>query len=167
MTGPLFLVGFMGSGKSAVGRRVAQQLDLEFRDCDRLIAAAAGKTVEEIFREDGEAAFRETENRVVEQLCTGGALVAATGGGAFLSFRTRSRMIVSGITVWLDVPLPVIRTRLAADRPDRPLYDRDDPVGMRLLYEKRMPSYALARHRVDGTDLERAVEQVVRLIRGR
>ena len=167
MTAPLFLVGFMGSGKSAVGRRVAQQLDLEFRDCDRLIAAVAGKTVEEIFREDGESAFRDTESGVVEQLCTGEALVAATGGGAFLSFRPRSRMIVSGITVWLDVPLPVIRTRLAADRENRPLYDRDDPVGMRLLYEKRLPSYALARHRVDGTDLETAVKQVVRFTRER
>ncbi len=162
----LFLVGFMGSGKSTVGRLVAGELGLEFRDSDEVIAGSYGKTVEQIFREDGEAAFRDLECDVAEQLCSGGPLVAATGGGAFLSFRSRSRMIASGITVWLDVPLATIRTRMAGDSP-RPLWNPDDPIAMRLLYEKRRPSYALAGHRVGATDLEAAVGQVVRLTRGR
>jgi shikimate kinase len=166
MTGPLFLVGFMGSGKTAVGRRVAEELGVEFNDSDHLITAAEGRTVDRIFHEDGEAAFRQLERRVVEQLCDRGPLVAATGGGAFLSFPVRRRMIDSGITVWLDVALPTIRGRLESDS-IRPVWDRDDPVGMRVLYEKRLPCYALAGYRVDATDLENAVGQVVRLTRGR
>ena len=165
MKRPLFLVGFMGSGKSAVGRLVAVELGLEFRDSDELIAGCSGKTVQRIFRDQGESAFRALESEVIGQLCSGRNLVAAAGGGAFLSFGSRRRMIASGTTVWLDTPLAMIRARLADDR-SRPLWNEDDPAGMRMLYERRRPSYALAGYRVGGADPDVAVEQVVRIIRG-
>jgi shikimate kinase len=166
MTGPLFLVGFMGSGKSALGARVAGELGLDFSDTDALIAGSRGKTVEQIFAEKGEAAFREMESELVDRLCSGKPLVAATGGGTFLSFRSRQRMIAVGITVWLDTPLQAIYTRLADDG-SRPLWNRDDTTGMQMLFDTRRPTYALARYRVDGADPDAAVEQLAGIIRRR
>jgi shikimate kinase len=166
MTGPLFLVGFMGSGKSAVGSRVAGELGLEFSDTDALIAGSRGKTVEQIFAEKGEAAFREMESEVIGRLCSGSPLVAATGGGSFLSFRSRRRMIAAGITVWLDTPLQAIRARLADDG-TRPLWNGEDRTGMQMLFDRRKPTYALARYRVDGADPDSAVERLAEIIRRR
>ena len=166
MNRPLFLVGFMGSGKSAVGRQVAGELGLGFRDSDELAVRFDGRSVERIFSEDGEAAFRRVESLVVEQLCSGEPLVVATGGGAFLSYRSRRMMIGAGLTVWLDVPLPTISTRLAGDR-YRPVWNPEDRTGMRRLYEKRRPAYALAERRVDGSDLGSAAGEIIRLVRER
>ncbi len=166
MNRSLFLVGFMGSGKSAAGRRVAGELGLVFRDSDEMIVQSDGRSVERIFREDGEAAFRRVESRAVEQLCSGEPQVVATGGGAFLPYRSRRNMIGSGMTVWLDVPFPMIRTRLAGDR-HRPVWNPDDLTGMRCLYEKRMPAYALAGWRVDGSNPEAAAGEIIKLIRER
>lgn len=166
MKRPLFLVGFMGSGKSAVGTRVAQDLGLPFRDSDEMVAESEGRTIHRIFQEEGEAAFRLLEGRVLENLCTGGPVVAATGGGAFQSFPSRRRMIGSGRTVWLDAPFGVIRTRLSGD-PARPLWDPGDADGMRMLYLQRRAAYALAGYRVDATDLNAAVPEVLRLTRER
>ena len=84
------LVGLMGAGKSAVGRRLARRLDLPFIDADAEIEAAAGTTIEELFALHGEDAFRAGERRVIARLLDGGPHVLATGGGAFMDAETRS-----------------------------------------------------------------------------
>src|SRR5450631_2114486 len=89
---PLVLVGLMGSGKTSTGRRLAQQLGLDFADADAEIEAAAGMSITEIFAQHGEIYFREGERRVMARLLTGGPRVLATGGGAFMNEETRVRI---------------------------------------------------------------------------
>ena len=166
MNRPLFLVGFMGSGKSAVGTRAAQELGLPFHDSDEIVARSCNRPIHRIFEEQGEQAFRNLERQVLENLCDGGPGLVATGGGAFQPFRSRRRMIGSGTTVWLDVPFGLIRDRLSDD-PARPLWDSGDLDGMKMLYLQRRAAYALAGHRIDAADIEAAVDRVVRLSRER
>src|SRR5204863_6454116 len=85
----IVLVGLMGAGKSTVGRRLAEKLELPFVDADHEIEAAAGKTVPEIFADHGEAYFRDGERKVIARLLDGGAAVLATGGGAYINEATR------------------------------------------------------------------------------
>ncbi|MCA3752587.1 MAG: shikimate kinase, partial [Phenylobacterium sp.] len=83
------LVGLMGSGKSSVGKRLAQALDLPFRDADEEVEKAAGRSIPEIFEQLGEPAFRDGERRVIARLLEGPPIVLATGGGAFMNAETR------------------------------------------------------------------------------
>jgi shikimate kinase len=137
----LFLVGFMGAGKSTVGPLVASRLSRAFYDLDDLIQARAGKTVAEIFRDNGEAEFRRLERQELSD-CRGlEPSVIALGGGAF-TFE-ENRMIVGqlGSSVWLDCPLDVCLERVGDDR-SRPLLG--DDVAMRALFESRQSSYRRA-----------------------
>jgi shikimate kinase len=145
---PIFLIGFMGSGKTAVGRRVADRLGWEFLDTDELVVAREGRSIERIFNEAGEAAFRRAEWAVLRSLDGRQRCVVATGGGLFLDPRARSWLRVRGVTVWLDLPLEACRTRVGTGA-GRPLWDpAGDPVAFRALFEKRRAAYALAAVRI-------------------
>jgi shikimate kinase len=138
------LVGLMGAGKSTVGRRLAQALDLPFADADTEIAAAAGRSVESIFAEHGECEFRRGERQVIARLLAGPVHVLATGGGAFIDPRTRALMKERAISIWLKAPLDVLMKRVAK-RDDRPLLKEDDPRAvMQRLMDDRYPIYAEA-----------------------
>jgi shikimate kinase len=145
----VFLVGFMGAGKSAAGRIVAERSGLPFVDTDRLVEERAGMAIERVFEERGEGAFRELEWRALLSLAEGGPLVAATGGGLFLGFAQRRFIRRHGTSVWLDVPLEECRRRVGAGQ-GRPLWPAGDPVALRALFDKRRAAYALAAHRVAG-----------------
>jgi shikimate kinase len=98
---PIVLVGLMGAGKSSIGRRLAEKLEIPFVDADHEIEVAADKTISEIFADHGEAYFREGERRVISRLIENGAQILATGGGAFINEETRRIIDSHGISVWL------------------------------------------------------------------
>jgi shikimate kinase / 3-dehydroquinate synthase len=140
----IVLVGLMGSGKTAIGRRLAQRLGLEFVDCDAEIERAAGLSIPEIFARYGEPYFRDGERRVMARLLAGGAQVIATGGGAFMSEETRARIRETGISIWLKADLDVLWRRVRK-RNHRPLLQNTDPEAMlKKLMDERDPIYARA-----------------------
>lgn len=163
---PVFLVGFMGSGKSTIGATLARRLGWSFLDTDALVEERAGRAIEAIFRESGEGRFREMEWDALRSLEGARRAVVATGGGLFLGVAQRSFLRREGTTVWLDVPLEAARER-AGDPAVRPLWREADPVAFRAFFERRRATYALADVRVDaghaGTD--EIVDRVLRALR--
>jgi shikimate kinase len=148
----LVLVGLMGAGKTNIGRRLASRLRLDFVDADAEIEAAAGESIEEIFRRHGEPSFRDGERRVIARLLDGPVHVLATGGGAFMDARTRARIRERGISIWLRAELDLLLTRVAR-RDNRPLLKAGDPRAvLAALMEKRHPIYAEADIVVDSVD---------------
>jgi shikimate kinase len=148
--GLVFLVGFMGSGKSSVGRALASLLGARFDDTDARVEAAAGKSIEAIFRDEGEGRFREMEWDALRALDGGSNAVIATGGGLFLGTVQRAFIRRAGTSVWLDVPLEVARSR-AGTGASRPLWRTQDPIAFRAFFERRRAAYALADLRVDAS----------------
>lgn len=148
----IVLIGLMGAGKTAVGRRLAARLDLTFTDADNEIELAAGKTISEIFAEHGEAYFRQGERRVLARLLNSGPQVLATGGGAYMNSETRAKIKERGISVWLRAELSVLLNRVRR-RDHRPLLVAGDPeTVMRQLMDERYPIYAKADITVDSLD---------------
>jgi shikimate kinase/3-dehydroquinate synthase len=149
----LVFVGMMGSGKSAIGQRLAARLGLPFVDADaEIVAAAAGMTIPEIFAKYGERYFRDGERRVIMRLLNSGQIVLATGGGAFMDPRTRERIAERAVSIWLDADLKTLMKRVRR-KSDRPLLHTDDPEEtMRRLLEARRPLYELADIRVESRD---------------
>ena len=123
---PVVLVGMMGVGKSTVGRKLAQLLDLPFADADDEIEQAAQMSVTEIFDKFGEDYFRDGERRVIARLLDGGPSVLATGGGAFVQPTTRAMILERGIAVWLDSDVATLVERVGR-RDTRPLLRDGDP----------------------------------------
>jgi shikimate kinase len=121
------LVGLMGVGKSSIGRRLAQALDLPFRDADAEVEAAAGRSIPDIFAEYGEPAFRDGERKVIARLLDEGPHVLATGGGAFMNDQTRALIKEKAISVWLKADLEVLARRVSR-KSDRPLVAGKDPL---------------------------------------
>ncbi len=146
------LVGLMGAGKTKIGRRLAIRLGLPFFDSDQEIEAAAGETIEEIFANRGEQAFRDGERRVIARLLAGSVHVLATGGGAFMDPMTRAVIARRGVSLWLRADLDVLVQRVSR-RADRPLLKAGDPREiLGKLIERRHPIYAKAEVTVDSGD---------------
>ena len=163
---PLVLVGLMGAGKTTVGRRLAERLDIPFVDADHEIETAAGKTVAEIFTDHGEPYFREGERKVIARLLENGAQILATGGGAFMNDETRAAVRAHGVSLWLKADLALLMKRVKK-RSDRPLLRHDDPEAiMRALIETRYPVYAEADLTVESRDAAHAsmVNDVVKTL---
>jgi shikimate kinase/3-dehydroquinate synthase len=159
----IVLVGMMGSGKSAVGQKLAQRLGLKFVDADAEIAAAAGMSIPEIFAKYGESYFRDGERRVLRRLLNGGPMVLATGGGAFLDPRTRHRVGERGVSIWFDADHETLLKRVRR-KGDRPLLQTPDPAAtLRKLMDERYPIYATADIRVLSKDIpqEAMVEETL------
>jgi shikimate kinase len=148
----IVLVGMPGSGKSAVGRRLAPQLDLPFRDADEEIERAAGKPITDIFKDHGESYFREGERKVIARLLGMGPQVLATGGGAFITEETRENIRAAGVSVWLKADLALLLRRVSK-RNNRPLLEHDPEGVLRHLIETRYPIYATADIIVESREL--------------
>lgn len=166
----IVFVGMMGSGKSAIGHRLAARLGLPFVDADaEIVAAAAGLTIPEIFAKYGESYFRDGERRVIMRLLNGPQTVLATGGGAFMDPRTRSRIAEQGVSIWLDADFKTLLKRVRRKN-DRPLLHTADPEGtLRRLLEVRTPVYRLADIRVESHEAPQEVmvdETMEALVRG-
>lgn len=140
----LVLVGMMGAGKSAIGRKLAQRLYLPFIDADAEIERAAGMNISDIFAKHGEPYFRAGEARVIARLLEGGPQVLATGGGAFMHPQSREAIRAKGISVWLKAEYDVLMKRIKR-RGDRPMLKTEDPgETLRRLMQERDPVYAEA-----------------------
>ena len=160
----IFLVGFMGSGKTTVGHALAERLAYRFVDLDEAIEARAGKSIREIFQDSGEGEFRRLEREVIESCGKFDQVVIALGGGAYESEANRATLSLLGRTVWLNCPLEICLERVAGD-PSRPLLGRSHE--MKLLLERRRPNYALADYAVEvGSRIPgQIVDEIVNLFR--
>jgi shikimate kinase len=165
----IVMVGMMGAGKSAIGRRLAQRLGLPFTDADAEIERAAGCTIADIFERHGEAAFRDGERRVIARLLEGPIGVLATGGGAFMDAETRARIKRRAITVWLKADLDTLVERVVR-RGHRPLLKDGDPREiLTRLMAARDPVYAEADitvetgHAPTSATVERVIEALAAL----
>lgn len=136
----IVLIGMPGTGKSVVGRALAERLGYTFVDVDDLIAEAAGKTLPEILRTDGLEAFVELEGRVGEELNFEDTVIA-TGGSMVLSEKAMEHLKKNGVVVWLETPIAQISDRMPEDLTDRGIAA---PSGMtiREIYAHRLPLYA-------------------------
>lgn len=148
----IVLVGLMGAGKTAIGKRLASLLGLPFRDSDEEIERAAGMNIAEIFAAHGESAFRAGEKRVIQRLLHGGPVVLATGGGAFMDPDTRAAIRARAVSVWLRCPVPLLAARTAG-RTHRPLLNSGDQLEiLEKLSAQRSPIYAQADIIIDGSE---------------
>jgi shikimate kinase len=162
----IVVVGLMGAGKSSIGRRLADRLELNFFDADHEIETAAGKSIPEIFADHGETYFRDGEKRVISRLLDQGPQVLATGGGAFMNEETRAYIAQKGISLWLRADLALLMKRVMR-RDNRPLLKTEDPHAvMRNLIELRHPVYATADITVESRDVQHAqmVNDVVKAL---
>lgn len=149
-TRTIALVGLMGAGKSAIGKRLAKVLNLPFRDADHEIEIAAGRSVSDIFAERGEAEFRRGERQVLARLLREPRHVLATGGGAFMDETTRAVMRECAVSVWLKADVETLFKRISR-RSTRPLLQTADPrKTLEHMLAQRAPIYALADLHVDS-----------------
>lgn len=141
----IVLTGFMGTGKTTVGTLVADKIGWSFRDTDDEIVERTGRTIPDIFEQDGEAAFRRIERAVCQSLAARTGLVIATGGGMLMDETNRAIMLASGLVVCLTAPVEVLAERLGPASESRPLLRSD----WRSLYNQRKPIYDALPFRVD------------------
>jgi shikimate kinase len=158
----VILCGFMATGKSSVGKRLAEILGFEFVDLDAAIEAEEGAAIPRIFAEHGEPAFRELESRMVKRMMTQTGLVISTGGGTVVNPHNMANLKNCGVVVALTADIPTILRR-AGSGDDRPLLQvehREERIRELLL--KRAPFYAQANMTIDTTSI--TIEQAARKI---
>lgn len=158
----IVITGFMGSGKSTVARLVARELQRPFVDCDDLIVERAGKSIAQVFAEDGERHFRALERGVCQELAEQEGLVIATGGGAMLDAENREALERSGLLICLQASPESIRRRLAGEC-GRPLFNGN----WEGLYAERLATYRLIPHQLltDDRTPQAVAQEVVELWR--
>jgi shikimate kinase len=160
----VFLVGFMGAGKTTVGRALGHRLGLPFEDLDERIQLREGKTIEEIFRESGEAEFRKAETAALRELLAelgSSRRVVALGGGAFVQPGNASLIEEAEVhSVFLDAPVDELLRRCVEEETERPL--RQNPEQFRKLYESRRRFYMRAAVRIEtgGKDVDTVAAEV-------
>jgi shikimate kinase len=156
----VYLVGFMGAGKSTVARALARRLHWQAEDIDDLIAAREHRDIPTIFRQEGEPYFRAVERQVLADLLPRRGVVVATGGGTFVDLASRALMLRDGLVAWLDVPLHRIIDRVPLDG-RRPL--AADRAEMERLYNLRLAAYQQAHVRVEASrgPVDAVVDQLV------
>ncbi|MBL4721634.1 MAG: shikimate kinase [Alphaproteobacteria bacterium] len=166
-TETIVLVGMMGAGKTAIGRRIAKQLNLAFIDADDEIETAAGCAIEDIFKKHGETEFRDGERRVIKRLLQQPVHVLATGGGAFMDSETRAEILKNSVSVWLRADFDVLWRRVSR-RSHRPMLKTADPrATLAELIEKRYPTYKSADITVESRDAPpgETVDRVIEALR--
>ena len=162
----IYLVGFMGCGKTTIGRLLAQRIGWNFADLDHDIEAVHGGTVQQIFAERGEPHFRQLEHHALKRRITdverGKPSVIALGGGTFVRPDNYALLENNGVTLWLDASFELVRQRVQSDG-TRPL--AADPVTFRELYDMRRAGYELADHRVPivSEDPEVTIDSIIAL----
>jgi shikimate kinase len=156
----LYLVGFMGAGKSTVARALAKRLDWTIEDIDERIERRERRDIPSIFRQEGEPYFRAIEREELISLLHQRGTVIATGGGTVVDGGNRELMLRDGAVVWLDAPFATILDRVPLDG-RRPL--ASDRLEMERLYNQRLMAYRQAHLRVDAGrgSIEELVDQIV------
>jgi shikimate kinase len=144
----IYLVGFMGAGKTSVGQCLARELRYRFFDLDHEIERDTGRTIAEIFRDDGEMVFRKLEARALRVVGAQSEIVVGTGGGTLTLWENRDFIHLTGVSVWLDAPLDVMLDRCRGGE-HRPLLA--GKTEMEALLAERIHSYRLADLHVDAS----------------
>ena len=165
---PIFFVGMMGAGKTAVGRATADILVVPFLDSDAEIEYAANMSISEIFERDGEDYFREKEEQVIRRLCGAGPCVISTGGGAFIRPSVKELLMQEGIAVWIKADLELLWSRVKL-KATRPLLQTPDPYGtLKSIFEARQELYAQAHVTVEAQasfTIEQMAQTVIQELR--
>ena len=163
---PLVLVGLMGSGKSAVGRRTAKKLGLNYTDSDQKIVSDAGISITEIFELAGEAKFREMEFQAITKLVLSKPQIIATGGGAFCFPQTARLLLTKTLVVWLKAPPETLLARIGSTK-SRPLLNNDNPLAtLAKLNKERARHYQKAQIEIDtdGLSTRKAMMALLRAL---
>src|SRR6202022_1911138 len=146
----IYLIGFMASGKTTIGRLLADELGWSFADLDQDIEGAQGSSIAQIFDTRGEAEFRTVEKEAVKrrvgEVAHGKPMVIALGGGAFTDEANQSLLRENGVTIWLDCSFPRVRARVEGSS-HRPL--ARDPEKFQQLYQQRQGAYSKAEYRIE------------------
>ena len=159
----LMLIGLMGSGKTAIGRMLAQSLDIAFVDSDKEIEQESGLRITDIFELYGEEKFRELERRVIERLVTQEHGIISVGGGAFCQAEIREVAKKHVTSIWLRATPETLLSRMD-NLSSRPLLATDDPLAtLKKLHEQRFDDYAQADIIIDtnGLSLRQSLERVL------
>jgi shikimate kinase len=162
----LFVVGFMGAGKSTVGRALSRHLGWRFADLDEDIASREQKSISEIFEKLGEAEFRRVEHAAlqkrIDDVSRGVPWVIAVGGGCYAQAENLDLIQNHGVTIWLDAPLELLRARVSGSS-SRPL--AQDPIRFEQLFHARRPAYEKSDYRIaiSGGGSDAAVEEILKL----
>ena len=158
------LTGFMGTGKTSVGKRLAKQLGWQFVDVDQVIESTAEMTIPEIFANKGELVFRRLERRIISRLVNNRHQVIATGGGAFIDPVSRAQLRLSGPVICLSATPQIIFARVGKKLMARPLLSgSSNPLGrIRELLQERASAYAKADMTIDTNDL--SVDEIIQRI---
>jgi len=146
-TDKIYLVGFMGAGKTTLAQALARRLGWRAEDVDMLVEARERRTVAEIFAREGEPYFRALERQAIFSLLPARHVVVATGGGTFVDPENRAAINADGVSVWIDVPLDELLSRIPPNG-RRPL--ASDLAQMTLLYEGRRLAYEQAHIKLDA-----------------
>jgi len=169
MKNSIALIGFMGTGKTVVGKALAEKLGKEFIELDALIERKAGKTIPEIFQQDGEIAFREFEIEAAGEVSQKKNVVIACGGGIVLNKINIDRLKQESVIVYLTASPEVIMKRTSSDRNERPLLEATDKASeMRRLLQFRKPFYERAAEITIDTsklDIDSVVEQIIEKVK--
>ena len=162
----IFLIGFMGSGKSTLGYRLARKIGYQHVDMDHLIEETAGMSIPDIFREHGEQVFRKWEHDIVMELCSRDKLVISTGGGAPCHDDLIAAMNENGTTIYIELSPLALKDRLLHSKTERPLIaGKSEPELLEYITGKlkeRETFYRKARYIVDGISVE--PEELVTLL---
>ena len=154
----IYLIGYMGSGKSTLGRRLSKHLDVQFVDMDHYIEERHCKTIPQIFEEEGEAEFRKKERKALEELSEFTDIVIATGGGAPCFFDNIDLMNKSGKTIYLNIHPTILADRLIHSKTERPLIkgkSREELVAfIDDTLKKRNEFYSQAKYQITQPDID-------------
>lgn len=162
----IFLIGYMGSGKSTAGKKLATKLGFEFIDLDKFIESECGQTIEEIFKEKGENEFRALENNALKKLVTKDNVVIACGGGTPCYYGNMELMNNNGITIYLKMSAETLASRLSEAKDKRPLIENKSESELKSFItehlEKREDIYHQAQYTVKGKNLN--IEELVEFV---
>lgn len=158
----IYLVGFMGAGKTTVGRELASRVGAPFFDLDELIETAEGMTIKEMFATQGEPYFRKRERDILRSTRHLASAVIATGGGTYTFEENIQFIRAEGLSVYLSAPYALLRSRIGSKASERPMY-RDD-ISTHELYANRIKFYRMSDLTVDVREEETPGEIVERLL---
>jgi shikimate kinase len=169
----IFIGGFMGAGKSTIGKALAQKLDRPFHDLDDYIEKQAGKCISLIFEEEGEQVFREKEKAALLDAIRNKNGIFALGGGTLQNQHIVDHIKVNGLLIFIDVPLDALLSRILDDKHRPLLLDKDGNIKpksllkneLQSLYEQRLPFYEQAEMTLDKTGNASANELAIRLVK--
>jgi shikimate kinase len=160
---PIFLLGFMGSGKSTVGEELAARLARPFIDLDKRIEALAARTIADIISSDGEERFRQIEHEALREAAQAAGAIIALGGGVVLRPDNRELIKSLGLSVWLDAPFELCWRRIQSDHTVRPLAQSEEEARAR--YLERLPLYEQAALRIEISESQSASEIAAEILR--